>query len=307
LFGKSLEVEEILRFGGPPKAGLSDAQLLEQPVLMVGDLTGAYAGVPDPVLPVGPACDPSASSSGCPAGSACVTDCPMSSPGGLIGRCLRACSVDADCGSSDLARSCAPFGASGNFCQGPALVCTEPRTIWEFVNVLGLAKGAFGDGTFEDAVAVGSGSPVPGIEGQGEMRLIFGDRIDPALLLDGSGGTSIDLIARPFALRAPPQRPRRVVVGDFNGDHHDDLAVLFIGVGGEIHVWLGAGNRGVGEISQGPIMGCNAACSGTTCSPAQALVAGDFDGDGVSELVGACESNDATEVTLRRFKSIAIR
>jgi hypothetical protein len=232
----------------------------------------------------------------------------MSSPGGPIGRCLRACSVDSDCGTSDLARSCAPFGSSGTYCQGPALVCAEPPTIWPFVNVHDLAKGAFGEGTFEDAVAVGSGSPVPGVEGQGEMRVVFGDRIDPALRGDGSGGAAgIDLTAQPFPLRLPPQKPRRVVVGDFNGDHHDDLAVLFVGLGGEIHVWLGAGNRGVGEISQGPILGCNAACSGTTCGPAQALVAGDFDGDGVSELVGACESVDATGVTLRRFKSIAIR
>jgi hypothetical protein len=311
-YGKALDVFNLIRIGGPGVV-MSDPSLLKETSVVVGDLTGAYIGYPGGPVIDGPSC--SGPMDQCPMGTVCTKHCgpdQMTGKQPSMWRCLQPCDpsrMGMDCTASPLKTVCMPLTSTAAYCAGPKLQCAEPPTVWPFVNVHHVAKGKFGDGTFEDAIAVGSGSPVPGVEGQGELRIIFGDRLDldqtklmqqPA---DVIARSALDLVPRPFAGRMPPQKPRWVEVGDFNGDSFDDLAVMFAGTS-EIHLWLGGGNRGAGEIDQGAVLDCQSNCAAQRCTTFEQFAVGDFDGDHKSEVVGVCkpETDGMGKPTLRWYK-----
>ena len=147
-----------------------------------------------------------------------------------------------------------------------------------------------GDGSFEAPVRLGVGwNPA-------ELKAadLSGDGIDD-LVVANAGDSTIDdsayvsvLLARKDGVFAPERRlsggvaPVAVAIGDFNSDGHPDLAVADRGSGGpgtdqatgEVAVLFGAGDGTFGSrlvLQKGWWDGC--------------LSAGDFDGDGRTDLV----------------------
>ena len=151
-------------------------------------------------------------------------------------------------------------------------------------------------------MAIGSTSPAPGADDRGLLRIIYGDRINLTRIddepMDIRNSAHFDLSPLTFAGRSPPQGPRSAEVGDFNGDGRDDLAVLYA-ASEEVHVWLGGGNRGPGEVEQGIVM---AQTSADRCFPEDRFTVGDYDRDGRDEIVVVCRTD--TGPRIRRWVPI---
>jgi hypothetical protein len=183
-----------------------------------------------------------------------------------------------------------------------SLQCGGTEPLGDAMSVRDLASGAFscalGDpscNTYDDVFSVaelnvgGSGPDDPGV-----IRVLYGSARD-------SSEDGLQLSPRAFEGRALPVDPQRVQLGDFNADRHLDAAVLYR-ASGEIHVWLGASNAALGEVERGVVVeDCNVARS-DNCTPLEDFAAGDFDGDGATELAVVC--NASREPTLRFFAPV---
>jgi hypothetical protein len=132
-----------------------------------------------------------------------------------------------------------------------------------------------GDGTFADPVQVFSGcctSVANGdVNGDGKLDLVFGFIGEEWVLLGNGDGTFANLQRSPA-----PASPRQPLVVDFNRDGKLDLALA--DQNGGVSVLLGHGDGTFATARNFPIGG------GTV---ANALVAGDFSGDGVLDIAAS--------------------
>ena len=297
-YGKLLGTYELLRLGGPNP-------VVEELTydFVVGNVTGAFALYALGNNVDGRRCDSTQNHEAqCGPGAVCEQFC-----GNSAGRCVTPCDKDFPvCEASPLQPTCTSTAheteAKSYFCGGPRLRCDQPASIWKLVNVQYLTKGTFTDSGFEDVVAIGSTSPAPGADDRGLLRIIYGDRINLTRIddepMDIRNSAHFDLSPLTFAGRSPPQGPRSAEVGDFNGDGRDDLAVLYA-ASEEVHVWLGGGNRGPGEVEQGIVM---AQTSADRCFPEDRFTVGDYDRDGRDEIVVVCRTD--TGPRIRRWVPI---
>jgi hypothetical protein len=151
------------------------------------------------------------------------------------------------------------------------------------------------------AKSLGGGS----FEDPGTIRVIFGANMDLSKddrLFDRPGATN-ELIPQALPMRDSPLDPRSAQVGDFNNDRYDDLAVLF-GSAEEVHVWLGSGNKGLGEVTRGiNLDACDAAAIPTgKCSPLRQFTLADLDGNGTKEVIVICDPT--ANARLRRYDPV---
>ncbi|MCC7386873.1 MAG: VCBS repeat-containing protein, partial [Deltaproteobacteria bacterium] len=191
------------------------------------------------------------------------------------------------------------------YCGGPAMGCSQPRSVWRLVTIHDVTKGRLTGGRYQDAIAVGAGSPVPGFTGSGLVRVMFGSDTDltqldslPAAVRNAA---QVDLFARHVPVE--PSGPRSAEVADFNGDGIDDLAVLYTGTE-EVRVWLGGRNKGPGEI-QGRVAlnKCGMACTAEKrCLPHPSFAVADLDRDGRSEILVICVPETGLPPRLLGFK-----
>lgn len=197
----------------------------------------------------------------------------------------------------------APGGAFVKYAQDldggeSVLSCGQPCRFGDLVPVRDVAKGFFqcsrqtGACTSEDVVIVAAKSLGGGSFDPGTIRVIYGDGVDLCTDQDAFDipGTSVELTPRKLEEQGDPNDPRIAEVADFNDDGHDDLAVLF-GASEEVHVWLGASNKGLGEVESGIALSqCELSpLQGEKCNPLRALALPDFDGDGTAEVAVICK------------------
>lgn len=186
--------------------------------------------------------------------------------------------------------------------HGPVLACGQSMRFGDLVPVRDVVRGRFAcepgkssatcEG-LEDVVLVAARSLGGGsFNDPGNVRVVFGSARDVSATQGAfeQPGASVELIPRSFAGRGEPRDPRSGRVADFNGDGFDDLAVLYF-TSEEVHVWLGAGNRGLGEVARGVVLeDCpRSLVPASKCTPLRRLTTPDFDGDGRSELALVCE------------------
>lgn len=162
--------------------------------------------------------------------------------------------------------------------------------------------GASCDG-YEDIVLVAAKSLGGGsFDDPGTIRVIFGAMRDLSLDDDlfNQAGATVELMARPLMGEEDPRDPRTAEVGDINSDGSDDLAVLF-GSSEEIHVWLGAANHGLGEVSNGiNLKKCDGGSpADSSCSPLRQFALADFDANGTLEVAVVCDPT--SDSRLRRY------
>lgn len=177
-----------------------------------------------------------------------------------------------------------PMGGPGS----DPLTCGQAASLGPLRPVRDLGKGVFGTEGYEDLVLVSSRSLAAGsADDLGTLRVIFGGPND--LSIDDAfferSGTNTELVPQALEGSSRPRDPRSVEVADFNGDRKDDVAVLF-GASEEVHVWLGAENRGLGEVRGG----ISLEAGGAKCTPLRQFAAGDFDGDGASDIAVVCRA-----------------
>jgi hypothetical protein len=209
----------------------------------------------------------------------------------------------ADTGSIDLVIG-APGGAFVKYAQeldgGSALSCGQGCRFGDLVPVRDVARGHFQCNPsidlcpFDDVVVVAAKSLGGGsFDDPGTIRVIYGEPSDLCLVEDlfASPGSNVELTPRKLEDQPDPKDPRTAEVGDFNADGNDDLAVLF-GSSEEVHVWLGASNKGLGEVEKGIVLAnCELAVQPTTekCNPLRDFALPDFDDDGKSDVAVVCK------------------
>ncbi|MBI4816292.1 MAG: hypothetical protein HY791_08540 [Deltaproteobacteria bacterium] len=317
--GKVLETYDLVQLGGPNEG--AQAPSID---LIMGDGTGAFARYSKQLRPEGPSCRTDADcSSGrecwhkCADLKLCSRECPPDE-----GRCVRRCTLAGPSCPDALEPTCTATSAveanaTEGFCAGSPLGCGQPASVWRLINIHHVTRGHFNDGPLEDAVAVGAGSPVPGFEGTGQIRILFGDNLDLTTIDSQApkvrAQSHVELVPRPSAAEGqPPQGPRSAEVADFNGDGNDDLAVIYYNTE-EVRIWLGGRNRGPGELDQEIRLnecGKDNCPSSERCFPYDHFVSGDMDGDGLDDLVVVCTSDAGAggmrEYTLRWFSSARV-
>ncbi len=206
-------------------------------------------------------------------------------------------------GSVDLVIG-APGGAFVKYAQDleggdSALSCGQPCRFGDLVPVRDVVRGHFQCNPaiepcpFDDVVVVAAKSLGGGsFDDPGTIRVIYGTPNDVCLEEDlfSTLGTNVELIPRKLAGQGDPRDPRTAEVGDFNADGHEDLAVLF-GSSEEVHVWLGASNRGLGEVEKGIVLSqCELSSSSQDkCNPLRDFALPDFDNDGKTDVAVVCK------------------
>ncbi|MCC7381742.1 MAG: VCBS repeat-containing protein, partial [Deltaproteobacteria bacterium] len=191
------------------------------------------------------------------------------------------------------------------YCGGPAMGCSQPRSVWRLVTIHDVTKGRLTGGRYQDAIAIGAGSVVRGLTAGGLVRVLFGSDTDltkldslPAAVRNAA---QVDLFARPLPVE--PSGPSSAEVADFNADGVDDLAVLFTGTE-EVRLWLGGRNKGPGEIEGRVALNkCGMACTGDQrCLPHPKFTVADLDHDGRSEVFVICVPETGLSPRLIGFK-----
>jgi hypothetical protein len=198
----------------------------------------------------------------------------------------------------------APGGAFVRYAQelsvgSSALTCGQACRFGDLVPVRDVAKGHFQCNAntelcpFDDVVLVAAKSLGGGsFDDPGTIRVIYGEGVDfcPMEDLFSIAGSNVELIPRKLEGQSDPSDPRTAEVGDFNTDGHDDLAVLF-GSSEEVHVWLGASNKGLGEVEMGIVLAdCELAVSPEEkCNPLRDFALPDFDNDGKADVAVICK------------------
>jgi hypothetical protein len=190
--------------------------------------------------------------------------------------------------------------------------CEQPERFGGLVPVRDLARGFFQCNPqvpgntcegLQDLVMVAARSLGGGsFEDPGTIRVIYGSDADLSKddrLFERAGAT-IELIARALPMHEDPRDPRSARVGDFNNDGNDDLAVLF-GSTEEVHIWLGSGNKGLGEVNNGiNLDSCETAPAPTAkCSPLRQFALADLDGTGTKQVLVICDPTAMAR--LRRY------
>jgi hypothetical protein len=187
--------------------------------------------------------------------------------------------------------------------DGPVLTCGQSNRFGELVPVRDVSRGRFacdpdrgrpGCAPYDDVVVVSAKALGGGtFDDPGTIRVIFGGPNDLSTAAGGARLSGVEAELRPltFLGRSEPKDPRSGEVADFNGDGFDDLAVLYGASSEEVHVWLGAANRGLGEVAEGIILEecANSDIPGTTCTPLRRFATPDLDGDGRAEVVVVCD------------------
>lgn len=309
-YGRGMPAFDFVRLGGTPLSSDPDARNVD---LLMGDGTGAYVRyAAEPRIEAQP-CSVSTSSAAypCPAGLTCVELC-ANSPASA--RCVEPCVYEdaGKCSTSPDRPDCVTFDVrvqpSGSvvptgpgYCGRPSLGCRAPSSVWRLVTIHDVARANIRSADFQDAIAVGAGSPVPSSASGGLVRIMYGGSLDltnvsslEARLREES---SVELAARRLQGAEDAQSPRGVEIGDINGDGRDDIAAIYTS-SEEIRVWLGGGNAVPGEIGRAPgvdeggrvkLNECGAMCPGRLrCFPFQRFAVADLDGDGKAEISAVC-------------------
>jgi hypothetical protein len=194
-----------------------------------------------------------------------------------------------------------PFGAfltygAPDAAHNEVLACMQSVPIGVGGAIRDLTRGRFqcdsyfgaggGCENYEDVVIVGSKVPVRIVYGSG-MDLTSDPRV-PDL-----PGSRIELDPRPISVSGArmPLEPDVARTGMINRDHFDDLAVLY-SQSREVHVWLGAGNKALGEVALPIDVGC---------APIAGLALADLDGSGSKQIAVVCDGGGSAAPFLRRF------
>ncbi len=145
-----------------------------------------------------------------------------------------------------------------------------------------------------DDVIVLSAQGVSGgnVEEPGLILAVFGTSTDLSIGDDvlESPGVSMEIVPSALPDRDEPKDPRSAHLADFNADGHRDMAVLYK-ASEEVHVWLGASNRAMGEIEQGLVLeNCPLSLTpASRCAPLESFVTPDLYGDGRAEIAVICD------------------
>lgn len=198
--------------------------------------------------------------------------------------------------------------------EGPTLSCGSSTSLRDSMSVRDV-KGASlscppDDAScvaYDDAIIVSArGISGGSLDEPGFIRVFFGSGndlsrgTDPLLEFPE---ISVGLVPRSFAGRGEPRDPRTAQLTDFNADGHEDLSVLYK-ASEEVHIWLGASNRALGEIENGVVLeDCPVSIDpGTRCAPLLRFATPDLDGDGRAEVAVVCDPMGARP-RIRYFKA----
>lgn len=309
-YGRGMPALDYLTLGGETISGDPTGKNVD---MLMGDGTGAYVRyAAEPRIEAQPcSLTSTAAAFPCPGGLTCQELCPGVA---ASARCVEPCQYEDPnrCNTSPDRPDCvtftvrpAPMGGvvptGPGYCGAPSLGCRAPSSVWRLVTIHDVAKAHIRSADFEDAIAVGAGSPVPSSSGGGLVRIMYGGSIDltsvSSLPADVREESSVELGARRLAGAEEAQSPRGVEVGDINGDGRDDIAAIYTS-SEEIRVWLGGGNAVPGEIGQRPgsteggrikLNECGAMCPGRLrCFPFQRFAVADLDSDGKAEVAAVC-------------------
>jgi hypothetical protein len=323
-FGRGMPALDFVQLGGPQSGGDPTGRNVD---MLMGDGTGAYVRYAQEARVEGQPCSLTASVAAlpCPAGLQCRELCPGEGAAASA-RCVEPCVYeDPDsCKTSADRPECVTFEridgvqpTGPGFCGAPSLGCRAPSSVWRLVTIHDVAKARIRSEAFEDAIAVGAGSPVPSSSGGGLLRILYGGSVDLTNVSSLPAGvrneSSVDLGARRLLGTEEAQSPRGVEVGDINGDGLDDIAAIYTS-SEEIRVWLGGGNAVPGELGRSrstPEEGgrirlnqCGASCPGRErCFPFQRFAVADLDADGLAEVLAICvPDQDGPKPVLKWFK-----
>lgn len=181
---------------------------------------------------------------------------------------------------------------SCDFCDGPPTPVHADLNNDGREDILGIVGGNVANGAFTVQLSNGDGTyaksvlyQVPQNPGAGVYQIVAGDfnhdgKADVAafstdgrvylFLNTGSGALSLSTTSFAYDGSTQSQAPI-AIVADFNHDSLSDLAFFQYG---QLHVWFGNGHGG---FTTGPT-------TPFSTSPSQALLLGDFDGDGAADL-----------------------
>ena len=160
---------------------------------------------------------------------------------------------------------------------------------------LGNGEGTFSQVSSNTVSSEGAGSPTSlamgDFNGDGKLDLavpVYGSSGSLAILLGNGDGTFYQASGNPVAVE---DWPNRVKVGDFNGDGIPDVFVAAQTNGQTLNILLGNGD---GTFSQMPTGSAQLPCGSST-------VLGDFNGDGVTDIVSSSFYDSTAELLLTQL------
>ena len=214
-------------------------------------------------------------------------------------------------------------GMAGSWSLTATVMGTGATNVWPTGNIylldtsnsnLQVGSGGLGAGTTGQQITSGSTSPVTvgnnpqsvaagDFNGDGFIDLAVLNSTDKNISIlkgDGSGGFIALPTPPPLTKPATGNGPVALVVADFNGDGKLDLAVAN-SVDGTISVFLGQGDGTF--IAQTPITIPGILHETTTPT---ALAVGDFDGDGIADLVVVESAVNSSMVPVNGIVSVML-